>query len=129
MCTTQWIPLPLVACLRPFEEREQKEEIQNRKQKKWKKNSIEVSTRILGNGIRINLITIMTYTDIRIFNFAIIQRGKNTLFTKFFRSRVLLYLLYSLPWLVEVYLVLLIKLILHGEDFSSFSCLFSLLIH
>ena len=52
-----------------------KEENQNRKQKKWKKNSIEVSTRILGNGIRINLITIMTfYTDIRIFNFAIIQR-------------------------------------------------------
>ena len=71
-----------MACLRPFEEREQKEENQNKKQKKWKKNSIEVSIRILGNGIRINLITIMTfYTDIRIFNFAITQRGKNILFT------------------------------------------------
>ena len=30
---------------------------------------------------------------------------------------------------MEVYLVLLIKLVLHEEDFPSFLCLFSLLIH
>ena len=50
-------------------------------------------------------------------------------FTQCFRSHGLLYLLCSLPWLVEVYLVLLIRFVLHGEDLSSFSCPFSLLIH
>ena len=36
----------------------------------------------------------------------------------------LLYLLYSLPWLVKVYLVLSIRFVHHGEDSSSFSCFF-----